>query len=60
MTQEKVYLVVSRGLGDFIPSSGDPGMHGKMSLVVLHRLCPQVWCVATKSRAEGEKYKAYW
>ena len=33
----------SGGMGDDIPS--DPGMHGKVSLVVLHRIRPRVCCV---------------
>ena len=35
----------SCGMGDDIPSSPDPGVQGKVSLVVLHRLRPQVCCV---------------
>ena len=32
-------------MGDNIPSSSDPGVQGKVSLVVLHRIRPQFCCV---------------
>ena len=46
-------------------SSPDPGVQGKVSLDVLHRLCPGVYCVqlvidfGMKLRVEGEKCNEY-
>ena len=33
------------GMGDDLPLSPDPGLQGKASLIVIHRLRHQVFCV---------------
>ena len=51
--RQTLHLMVGKGMRDDIPYSTDPGVQGKVSLVVLHRVRLQVGDVC-------EKYNELW